>query len=83
MGSTVVTDQNSKYSYYAGSKNTYYLGSSAVPSGRNLLAIPQTIIDVNQEATLEQNPGWYNDIKLKKDGVVRKGNSIFFFCIDI
>jgi len=58
MGGTVAIDQISKYSYYAGSENTYFLGSSAVPSGWNLLPIPQSIIDINKEAVYEQNPGW-------------------------
>jgi hypothetical protein len=58
MGGTVAIDQISRYSYFAGSENTYYLGPSAVPSGWNLWPIPQTIIQANLDAVLEQNPGW-------------------------
>jgi starch-binding outer membrane protein, SusD/RagB family len=58
MGGTVATDQIAKYSYYAGSKSSYYQGSSAVPSGWNLFPIPQSVIDANTGATIEQNPGW-------------------------
>jgi hypothetical protein len=58
MGGTVAIDQISKYSYFAGSENTYFLGAGAVPSGWNLLPIPQIVIDSNLDAVLEQNPGW-------------------------
>lgn len=58
MGSTVATDQISKYSYFAGTENTYFLGAIAQPSGWNLWPIPQSIIDANLEAELTQNPGW-------------------------
>ncbi len=58
MGGTVATDQIARYSYYAGSESDYYLGSAAVPSGWNLFPIPQSVIDANLDATLEQNTGW-------------------------
>jgi hypothetical protein len=58
MAGTVAIDRISKYSYFAGSTSSYYQGSSAVPSGWNLFPIPQTVIDSNTGATLEQNPGY-------------------------
>jgi len=58
MGGTLATDQIARYSYFAGSENTYFTGASAVPSGWNLWPIPQTAIDANLDAVLEQNPGW-------------------------
>ncbi len=58
MGGTLAIDQISKYSYFAGSENTYFLGASVVPSGWSLWPIPQTVIDANLDAEIEQNPGW-------------------------
>ena len=58
MGESVAVDQISKYSYYAGSENTYFQGNYAQPSGWNLFPIPQAVIDANLNAVLEQNPGW-------------------------
>ena len=58
MGGTVVTDRIANYSYYAGSDSKYYQGSGAVPAGWNLFPVPQSAIDANLDATLEQNPGW-------------------------
>lgn len=58
MGGTVATDQIGKYGYYSGSESSYYQGNSATPSGWNLFPIPQTTIDANLEAELEQNEGW-------------------------
>ena len=54
----VAIEQIAKYSYFAGSENTYFLGANAVPSGWNLWPIPQSAIDANLDAVLEQNPGW-------------------------
>jgi len=59
MGGTVAVDQIKKYSYFAGVNNTYYKGTTYQPSSDwNLLPIPQTVIDANIGAVLEQNPGW-------------------------
>jgi len=57
MGGTVAIDQIAKYSYYAGSQSSYYQGG-ATPSGWNLFPIPQSVIDSNTGAVLEQNAGW-------------------------
>lgn len=58
MGDNVAIDRITKYGYYSGTESEYYQGSSAQPSGWNLFPIPQTAIDANLEATLEQNEGW-------------------------
>ena len=58
MGGTEAIDRISRYSYYAGSESSYYQGTNAVPEGWNLFPIPQSTIDANLNATLEQNSGW-------------------------
>ncbi len=58
MGGTVAVDRISKYGYYAGSESSFFQGSNAQPSGWNLFPIPQTVIDANLDAVLEQNDGW-------------------------
>ncbi len=58
MGGTVAVDRISKYGYFSGSESPYFQGENAQPSGWNLFPIPQTTIDSNLDAELEQNPGW-------------------------
>ncbi len=58
MEGTVAIDRINQYSYFAGSESSYYQGSGAQASGWNLFPIPQTTIDANIDATLEQNDGW-------------------------
>ncbi len=58
MGGTVAVDRISKYGYFSGTESPYFQGENAQPSGWNLFPIPQTTIDSNLDAVLEQNPGW-------------------------
>ncbi len=58
MSGTIAIGQINKYSYYAGSENTYFLGAIAQPDGWSLFPIPQETIDANLDAEIEQNEGW-------------------------
>lgn len=51
MGGTVAVDRIKKYSYWDAPRNT-------LTKAFNLWPIPQTVIDTNRDAKLEQNPGW-------------------------
>jgi len=53
MAGTVVNDQINAHSYYIADYKT-----GAAISGWNLFPIPQTVIDANLNATIDQNPGW-------------------------
>lgn len=58
MGGTVAVDRIAKYGYFSGSESSFFQGANAQPKGWNLFPIPQTVIDANLEAELEQNEGW-------------------------
>lgn len=51
MGGTVATDRIKKYAYWDYPRTT-------LNKAFNLWPIPQTVIDTNKDAKLEQNPGW-------------------------
>jgi hypothetical protein len=51
MGGTVAVDRILKYSFWPETKAT-------LTFKYNLWPIPQSVIDVNKDAPMEQNPGW-------------------------
>lgn len=51
MGGTVAMDRIKQYSYWSDPRVTML-------KSFNLWPIPQTVIDTNKDAVLEQNPGW-------------------------
>jgi hypothetical protein len=54
MGGTIAVDRIKKYSFYQETVQ------STLTFNYNLWPIPQSIIDINKNAVLEQNPGWEN-----------------------
>ncbi|MDR1455427.1 MAG: RagB/SusD family nutrient uptake outer membrane protein [Tannerella sp.] len=53
MGGTVAVDRIRKYSYWPETKATLNFNY-------NLWPVPQSVIDVNKEVPMAQNPGWEN-----------------------
>jgi hypothetical protein len=51
MGGTVAVDRIKRYAYWDYPRTT-------LNRNYNLWPIPQTVIDINKDAVLEQNPGW-------------------------
>lgn len=51
MGGSVATERIKKYSYWDYPRTT-------LKKNFNLWPIPQTVIDINKDVVLEQNPGW-------------------------
>jgi hypothetical protein len=54
MGGTIAVDRIKKYSFYQET------AQSTLTFNYNLWPIPQSVIDINKNAVLEQNPGWGN-----------------------
>jgi hypothetical protein len=53
MGGTIAVDRIREYAYWPATQAT-------LTFNYNLWPIPQSVIDVNREVVLEQNPGWTN-----------------------
>jgi hypothetical protein len=54
MGGTVAVDRIKKYSFYQET------AQSTLTFNFNLWPVPQTVIDINKDVPMEQNPGWKN-----------------------
>jgi hypothetical protein len=54
MGGTIAVDRIRKYAYWPETTQT------TLNFNFNLWPIPQSVIDINKDAKLEQNPGWTN-----------------------